>query len=358
MRKKKQNTQALKFLYNAYEYFAKSTNKIDLAETEIYLAKVYLNMNELDSAYKYISGAEKISGKVKNANNLMEVYKTLSDYYEKRGDNGKALMFYKRFVSFRDSIQGEKTQLKIAQLESKYELSKKEKKILKLQLSEKTEKAKNLRLVFVLALTVIVFLSVIAWIIVRRRHERTVWRQKQIIAEKERQFAVSEREKSLLKEKRLEEELQYKTKQLATHSLNMMQKSKLIHDITGAIKKLETTGDCDKQKKGLRQLKMELAYFTNIEKDWGLFKLYFEELNAGFLDRLKKTAPNLTENEIRLSVLIKMNMTLKEMASVLNISPNSVKNARHRLKLKLKLSPEQSLNEFIHDLSGKTEYKH
>jgi len=49
--------------------------------------------------------------------------------------------------------------------------------------------------------------------------------------------------------------------------------------------------------------------------------------------------------------LIKLNMNSKEMASVLNISPNSIKSARYRLKKKLELSPEADLEGFIRNIS-------
>ena len=139
--------------------------------------------------------------------------------------------------------------------------------------------------------------------------------------------------------------MNYKTKQLAMHSLSMMQKSKMLQDIKQSVQ--EIMGSEENQRKELlKQLNLQLSHILKADNDWGLFKMYFEEINRSFFTALNQRFPELTENEVRLSSLIKMNMSLKETASVLNISPNSVKNARYRLKEKLKLDGD-SLNDFI-----------
>ncbi len=74
---------------------------------------------------------------------------------------------------------------------------------------------------------------------------------------------------------------------------------------------------------------------------------YFEEINKNFYSRLKQINSELTNNDHRLCALIKLNMTSKEMASVLNIAPSSIKSARYRLKKKLNLDIDADLEEFI-----------
>jgi DNA-binding CsgD family transcriptional regulator len=59
----------------------------------------------------------------------------------------------------------------------------------------------------------------------------------------------------------------------------------------------------------------------------------------------------LSPTELRLCTLIKLNLNIKETASVLNIEPTSVKTARHRLRKKLKLDQGQDLAAFIRQVA-------
>ncbi len=86
------------------------------------------------------------------------------------------------------------------------------------------------------------------------------------------------------------------------------------------------------------------------KKDRDLFKLYFEQINESFFDKLKKINPALTGNDYKLCALIKLNMSVKEMASVLNISADSLKNGRYRLKKKLKLGRDEDMNSMIRNI--------
>lgn len=85
----------------------------------------------------------------------------------------------------------------------------------------------------------------------------------------------------------------------------------------------------------------------NREKEWDDFNLYFEGLNKNFFNRLKEAFPEITPNDLRICALIKMNMSIKEMAAIMNISADSVKTARYRLRKKLQLNTEDNLTEFL-----------
>ena len=93
-----------------------------------------------------------------------------------------------------------------------------------------------------------------------------------------------------------------------------------------------------------------IAQSLRSHKDWDVFKLYFQEVNKNFYARLEAINANLTTNEQRLCALIKLNMTSKEMASVLNVAPNSIKSSRYRLKKKLGLQQEDDMEAFIRAL--------
>lgn len=82
-------------------------------------------------------------------------------------------------------------------------------------------------------------------------------------------------------------------------------------------------------------------------EDWSSFKVYFENAYPGFLRRLRGTYPSMTEAEERLYLFIKLNLSTKEAATILGISPESVKKTRNRLRKRLELSEDINLENYI-----------
>ena len=75
-----------------------------------------------------------------------------------------------------------------------------------------------------------------------------------------------------------------------------------------------------------------------------------EEIDKGFFKRLCSSSPELQKNDLRHAALIKLNLNIKQTASLLNLSPNSIKSTRNRLKKKLNLSAEDNLGNFIQNI--------
>lgn len=80
---------------------------------------------------------------------------------------------------------------------------------------------------------------------------------------------------------------------------------------------------------------------------WNEFDSDFQHLNPSFFAELKNNHPNLTGNELRLCAFVRLNLSDKEIAQVLNIAPESAKKARQRLKKKLDLDVKADLLTFV-----------
>ena len=85
----------------------------------------------------------------------------------------------------------------------------------------------------------------------------------------------------------------------------------------------------------------------NTERDWQEFKLRFEQVDQNFLQKIQSDFPQLSATDIRICTLIRLNLSAKEIAAMLNITQDSVNKSRYRLRKKLKLTKEQDLNQFI-----------
>jgi DNA-directed RNA polymerase specialized sigma24 family protein len=83
------------------------------------------------------------------------------------------------------------------------------------------------------------------------------------------------------------------------------------------------------------------------EEDWSRFKKYFDKVFPGKIQQLREIYPEITSAEQRIFMLIRLKTESKEIAGMLAISPESVRKTKYRLKKKLRLNEEDSLDTFI-----------
>ncbi len=309
----------------------------------------YGNLKEYYLSNLYLDSCILPAKKINFGLMLEKTYKTYSENLYALNKYKEALYYYKKYNAVKDSISNESFRNKLAQYQAEYESFQKEAEIMRLKDKELIDKANNRLLIFGIFSLVIIFILIIVRIQTKRKKDSEIQKQKIILYQKEKELIKAKLVQKEIEEKRLKNEIEFKTKQLAGHALNMMQKNKLLQELTEKIsehsKKLNTEG-----KEQLYSVKKQLEAGLNVDKDWDLFKIYFEQINESFFDKLKEINPKLTGNDYRLCALTKLNMSLKETASVLNISPDSVKNARYRLKKKLDLKKHDSLNVFLDSL--------
>jgi two component regulator three Y motif family protein len=83
------------------------------------------------------------------------------------------------------------------------------------------------------------------------------------------------------------------------------------------------------------------------EDQWQVFQENFDLIHKDFFKKLKELYPQLTPTDLRLAVLIRLNYTSKEIATMQNVSLRGVETARYRLRKKLQLAEENNLYEFF-----------
>ena len=84
-----------------------------------------------------------------------------------------------------------------------------------------------------------------------------------------------------------------------------------------------------------------------IDEQWEQFTSHFDNVHSGFLTALKAKYPNISPNELKLSAYLRMNLSSKEIAQLMNISVRGVEVSRYRLRKKLQIPTETSLYEFL-----------
>ncbi len=334
--------KALELKNRLKDYHGKAICLLSLAEVE-YAKKDYKKSLKLALQAQILSKEKNFLKQERDA------YELAAKNYEKLKEYKKALEYQKEFKNLNDSIFNAESRDKIAELRTQYETREKEAQILFLKQKEKNQQFVKKLLIAGIVLIVLISFLIIRAIILKRRNEKRIFDIRKQLDEKEKNLIRSELEKKELETKELNREIEFKSKQLTTHALNIMQKNKLLQNLITEIDNISKHAKPE-VKSELKKVKRLVKLNSKTDKEWDLFKLYFEQINKGFFEKLIAINPSLNIYDLRHCALIKLNMNIKETASVLNLSPNSVKSARYRLKKKLGLSPDDDLYEFLRGL--------
>ena len=139
------------------------------------------------------------------------------------------------------------------------------------------------------------------------------------------------------------EALESKNKQLTTYALQLAQKNGALHEMRDKVVQTRKQMKSQSGAQQLQQLLVELDRVNNSDADWNEFKLHFEAVHTDFFKELKVRVPELTSNDLRMCALLRLNLSTKEMANILHLSPKSVEVARYRLRKKLGLQHGEEL---------------
>jgi tetratricopeptide (TPR) repeat protein len=307
---------------------------------------LYANMQRYDSAIVYYQKGIRISEKMKLFPNLMVYYQAIANVYLNIDDYQNAYLYQNKYLKLNDSINTIQRQHIINKLQTEYDVEIMDKDIALLKASE-SEKNLMLRIRAIIIFSIIiVFGVVLVGFFVKFRKDKQLRITNKLLHQQKLELAKSETEKSIIQQNELKVQLEFKNKQLTTHALSMMQKNKLMQSLNEKLRDFNKTASED-QKSDIKQIRREINSFLKVEKDWELFKLYFEQVNEDFFDKIKLLNPELSSNDLRICALLKLNMNIKESASVLYLAPNSIKSARYRIRKKLNLKPEEDLVEFM-----------
>ncbi len=133
-------------------------------------------------------------------------------------------------------------------------------------------------------------------------------------------------------------------------ALNIIQKNESLKALSRKIDTFRANPKFQACYAELFELQNMIRETLQLDKDRDTFQLYVKENNAHFYEALHKKYPNLTPSEVRLCSLIRLDLSSKEIASILNISAKSVEMNRYRLRKKMQLSSRVNLSEYIRNI--------
>lgn len=188
----------------------------------------------------------------------------------------------------------------------------------------------------------------------RKEREKTLSeeKEKRKVLELELERIKLSREKDqIMKDKDLlEEDVIYKSKELANYTMLLVKKRELLSVMHEELKELKETVRNDASRQIVRDLMKRININLQDEEYIKVFEANFERVHHEFFSQLKSTFPDLSAKELQLCAFVRMNLTNKEIASILNISVRGVETARYRLRKRLGMSQEEDMGHFLEKL--------
>jgi ligand-binding sensor domain-containing protein/DNA-binding CsgD family transcriptional regulator len=162
----------------------------------------------------------------------------------------------------------------------------------------------------------------------------------------------AENELVTLRNEKLQAEVDFKNSELATNAMHLVQKGELLSKIKAELSQLSKAIDNEKAVSELKKMMKVLGEDEKMDKDWEHFTHHFDKVHSDFVVVLKEKYPSITANELKLSAYLRMNLSTKEIAQLMNISVRGVEISRYRLRKKLGISSETNLFDFLISIKG------
>lgn len=296
------------------------------------MGNLLIEKKQYTDALPYLNEAISISENFKDLPVVREAYFTRSVYFERVQDFKAALSDFKVYNQLSDSLYNSQQVTAIEEMRVIHDTENKENEIILLAKNLELDKIKRTRLWIILS-GVIAIACLLFWFQWQRR-------------KKDQEIASAKRKVIELEKEQLKTELEFKRQELASKVLQLCRKSEFLQSLNEDVSELKINAE-GFNKQHLAQLSRKIDQDLNTDAFWDEFLKSFEEVHPNFNNLLHEKHPDFVPNEIRLAHLMRMNLQTKDIASLLNITPEGVKKARYRMRKKMGEDSSVDLTEYF-----------
>lgn len=141
--------------------------------------------------------------------------------------------------------------------------------------------------------------------------------------------------------------IKIKEHELVHSALNLEKSNEFLLKLGGKLKHFVDTANLNKSKEKYIEELIELIDEKTSINNWHQFELFFESIHANFINTLLMKFPDLSLTELKICVFIKLNISIKNIASILHQKPESIKVSRSRIRKKMGLEQRQNLSAYL-----------
>jgi len=155
-----------------------------------------------------------------------------------------------------------------------------------------------------------------------------------------------------LRKEKVESEEEHKNSELATSAMNLVQKKELLSKLKEDLVQYKGSPDESKANKEFQKILKVIDKELDHNEEWEQFAVHFDSVHTNFLKKLKDRYPSLTTSDLKVAAYLRLNLSSKEIAQLMNISIRGVETSRYRLRKKLELPNEVNLFDHLIKITG------
>ncbi len=163
------------------------------------------------------------------------------------------------------------------------------------------------------------------------------------------QIEVEKNEKEIihLRNEKLQSEVLHKNSELASSAMNLVRKMEILSKLKEDLISYKDASEVDKASKEFQKIIRVIDKELDHTQEWEQFAKHFDSVHTNYLKKLKEYCPDLTATELKLAAYLRLSLSSKEIAQLMNISIRGVETSRYRLRKKLGLNNEVNLFDFL-----------
>jgi ligand-binding sensor domain-containing protein/DNA-binding CsgD family transcriptional regulator len=180
-----------------------------------------------------------------------------------------------------------------------------------------------------------------------RQQTRYEEEQKKLLYIHELELSKTESELVTVKNEKLEADINFKNSELASSAMHLLKKGELLTRMKAELAQIMKGVENPQVIADLKKMIRSLSEDDNMDKEWENFAKHFDKVHSDFVATLKEKHPSITPYELKLCAYLRMNLTTKEIAQLMNISVRGVEISRYRLRKRLAISTETNLFDYL-----------
>lgn len=334
--------EAINYLQEAEQIYDQLHEKTGLFNVYHSLGEAYLKSGHIANASRYAEKSHNLAEEINSRRHLSKSTRLLSATHEHKNEADAALTYFQQFHDYDKQLMSAENTRLLDNIEQVHDLQQKTKDNEILIQKNRIRRQQNT--ILTLVSMALLILMITGYVFFRLKNKNLL--NNQHLLEKEKAIAeannqIHQKEKIVLRNN-----LELKNKELTSKTIELLHQVETMQALAEKIENLKHSGS----RKEVETILHELNRKTR-ENVWDEFHEAFNNVHNEFYERLLAICPDLSATEIKIAALLKLNLCTKEIAAISYKSESAVKTARHRLRQKLNLGPEESLINFLIKLS-------
>lgn len=331
-------------------------------EYSLNMARTYTELQKPDSARKYLTEAREGFASMEDLEMMAEVYDVKSRLEQSVGNHETALADLNKVLLYKDSLLESKSITWVSELQLNYEFGKKEQEVA--MMKRMAERTKTLWIGSAVAgFAIVALLFIVMRGNLKNLHQKNIILEQKHLVDKmtiEKNHAQRENLKremenkariNALNEEKLRQEIDFRNRELTAKALYIANKNEMLASIGDRLSDWSKKTD-EEREEAVRQITNALKSAGSEDSVWESFQKHFEEVHPDFFANLSAKYPSLNSGDLRIFAYFALNLSNKEIARLLNVTPEAVRKRKQRLREKIGIDTDVDLTEWVRRLNA------